>query len=282
MLLIHEVRKSYGPVEALRGVTLEVRPGEVLSLLGPNGAGKSTTIGIATGLLAPDSGRVEFEGGGNPRVGTVRNRLGVATQDLALYEDLTAVENLRFFGRLYRLPRAVIEARTTELLERFGLDARADDRVLTFSGGMKRRLNLAIALIHDPPLVLMDEPTAGVDPHSRTAILEYVRQLGAEGKAVVYSTHYMEEAQRISDRVAILDHGRCIATGTVEELIAAHGGVTRVRQELAGEVREVQSTDPLATLSEMLAQEQTLAVHIDRPDLEGVFLNLTGRSLRDR
>lgn len=282
MLRLHEVRKSYGSVEALRGVTLSVRPGEVLSLLGPNGAGKSTAIGIATGLMAPDAGRVEIAGVGDPRVGSVRAHLGVAPQDLALYEDLTALENLVFFGRLYRLERPVIEARSEELLEEFGLASRARDRVSTYSGGMKRRLNLAVALIHDPPLVLMDEPTAGVDPHSRSAILGYVRRLGEAGKAVVYSTHYMEEAQRISDRVAILDHGEVIATGSVEELIAAHGGMTRVRQELPGEVRAVQSDEPLATLSGMLADERTLAVHIDRPDLEGVFLNLTGRSLRDR
>ncbi|MFI4855644.1 MAG: ATP-binding cassette domain-containing protein, partial [Phycisphaerales bacterium JB065] len=172
--------------------------------------------------------------------------------------------------------------RSEELLEEFGLASRARDRVSTYSGGMKRRLNLAVALIHDPPLVLMDEPTAGVDPHSRSAILGYVQRLGEAGKAVVYSTHYMEEAQRISDRVAILDHGEVIASGSVEEIIKAHGGVTRVRQELPGEVRAVQSDEPLVTLSEMLADERTLAVHIDRPDLEGVFLNLTGRSLRDR
>ncbi|MFG0292418.1 MAG: ABC transporter ATP-binding protein [Phycisphaerales bacterium JB050] len=282
MLRLHEVRKSYGSVEALRGVTLAVRPGEVLSLLGPNGAGKSTTIGIATGLMAPDAGRVEIAGVGDPRLGAVRAHLGVAPQDLALYEDLTALENLRFFGRLYRLERSVIESRSEALLEEFGLASRARDRVSTYSGGMKRRLNLAVALIHDPPLVLMDEPTAGVDPHSRSAILGYVQRLGEAGKAVVYSTHYMEEAQRISDRVAILDHGEVIASGSVEEIIKAHGGVTRVRQELPGEVRAVQSDEPLVTLSEMLADERTLAVHIDRPDLEGVFLNLTGRSLRDR
>ena len=146
---------------------------------------------------------------------------------------------------------------------------------------MKRRLNLAVALIHDPDVVLLDEPTAGVDPQSRNAILELVRDLGTEGKAIVYSTHYMEDAQRISDRGAILDHGRVMATGSVDELITAHGGHTRVRRDSASGTDVIQTQEPLATLAEMLAETETLAIHVDRPDLEAVFLNLTGRSLRD-
>lgn len=281
MLQIRDIRKSYGTVEALRGVTLGCGRGEILALLGPNGAGKSTTVGIATGLLSPDSGSVELEGVGSPRTAAARRHLGVATQSIAVYEDMTASENLRFFGRMYRLPAGVLRDRAEMLLERVGLTQRANEPVQAFSGGMKRRLNLAIALIHDPELVLLDEPTAGVDPHSRNAILELVRELGDEGKAVVYSTHYMEEAQRISDRVAILDHGRVMATGSVDELISAHGGHTRVRRESPAGTDVVQTEDPLSTLAGMLAEPETLAIHVDRPDLEAVFLNLTGRSLRD-
>lgn len=281
MLTIRDVHKSYGDVEALRGVTLECARGEILALLGPNGAGKSTTVGVATGLLSPDSGSVELLGVGSPRLARVRRHLGVAPQSIAVYEDLSAAENLRFFGRMYRLPASVLRDREAMLLDRVGLTHRAGEPVQHYSGGMKRRLNLAIALIHDPEVVLLDEPTAGVDPQSRNAILELVRELGDEGKAVVYSTHYMEEAQRISDRVAILDHGRVMATGAVDELISAHGGETRVRRDSPAGCEVVQTKDPLPTLAGMLAEPETLAIHVDRPDLEAVFLNLTGRSLRD-
>ena len=281
MLRLDEIRKSYGQTQALRGVSFECRAGEVLALLGPNGAGKSTTIGIATGLLRPDAGTVEMLGFGSPMRRSVRARIGVATQSIALYEDLNATENLRFFGSMHRISKADLRVRSERLLERVGLDQRADQPVHTYSGGMKRRLNLAVALIHDPDLVLLDEPTAGVDPQSRNAILDLVRELGQSGKAVVYSTHYMDEAQRVSDRVAILDHGVVMAGGTVDQLIAAHGGQTRVRHETAHGQTAVQTDQPLAVLADMLASPDTLAIHVDRPDLEAVFLNLTGRSLRD-
>lgn len=281
MLRLDEIRKSYGQTQALRGVSFECRAGEVLALLGPNGAGKSTTIGIATGLLRPDAGTVELLGFGSPLRRRVRARIGVATQSIALYEDLNATENLRFFGSMHRISKADLRVRSERLLERVGLDQRADQPVHTYSGGMKRRLNLAVALIHDPDLVLLDEPTAGVDPQSRNAILDLVRELGQSGKAVVYSTHYMDEAQRVSDRVAILDHGVVMAGGTVDQLIAAHGGQTRVRHETAHGQTAVQTDQPLAVLADMLASPDTLAIHVDRPDLEAVFLNLTGRSLRD-
>jgi ABC-2 type transport system ATP-binding protein len=275
------VHKSYGSVPALKGVSLHCEPGEVFALLGPNGAGKSTTIGIATGVLRPDSGSVKLVGIGSPQEPSTRVHIGVATQSIALYDELNATENLRFFGRLYGLPRETIRQRSADLLERVGLDSRAADPVHSYSGGMKRRLNLAVALIHDPKLVLLDEPTAGVDPQSRNAILDLVTQLGDEGRTVIYSTHYMEEAQRVSDRVAILDHGSVIVTGTVDELIASHGGQTRVRRDSPTGQEATQTDEPLQTLATMLALPDTLAIHVDRPDLEAVFFNLTGRSLRD-
>jgi len=281
VLRLIDIQKSYGPTQALRGVSFECRAGEVLALLGPNGAGKSTTIGIATGLLRPDSGTVDLLGAGSPMQRKVRARIGVATQSIALYGELSARENLRFFGRMHSLSKQEILTSTEKLLERIGLDHRADEPVHMYSGGMKRRLNLAVALIHDPDILLLDEPTAGVDPQSRNAILDLVTELGRAGKAVVYSTHYMEEAQRVSDRVAILDHGLVRATGSVDHLIAEHGGQTRVRHETASGSHAVQTDEPLTVLADMLASADTIAIHLDRPDLEAVFLNLTGRSLRD-
>lgn len=281
MLRLENITKSYGNTQALRGISFDCRAGEVLALLGPNGAGKSTAIAIATGLLRADSGTIELGGTTGPIDRAARSRIGVAPQSIALYEDLSARENLRFFGRMACVEAASLAKRIEELLERTGLSDRADDPVLNFSGGMKRRLNLAAALVHDPDLVLLDEPTAGVDPHSRNAILQLVRDLGESGKAVLYSTHYMEEAQRISDRVVILDHGTVMACGTVDALVASHGGKTRVRHETASGSNAEQTDEPLATLARMLADTDTLAIHVDRPDLEAVFMNLTGRSLRD-
>jgi len=281
VLRLDNITKSYGNTQALRGVSFDCRAGEVMALLGPNGAGKSTAIAIATGLLRADSGTIELGGKPGPIDRHARSRIGVAPQSIAIYEDLSARENLRFFGRVGRVEASDIANRTEELLERIGLSERADEPVHSYSGGMKRRLNLAVALIHDPDLVLLDEPTAGVDPHSRNAILELVRDLGQSGKAVLYSTHYMEEAQRISDRVVILDHGVVMACGTVDALVTAHGGKTRVRHETTAGSHAEQTDEPLATLARMLADTDTLAVHVDRPDLEAVFMNLTGRSLRD-
>jgi ABC-2 type transport system ATP-binding protein len=279
--LVH-LRKSYGTLKAVDDLSLDIRRGEVFGLLGPNGAGKSTTIGMAVGLIAPDAGTVELEGVGAPTDPRVRAHLGVAPQALALYDDLSAEENLIFFGRLYSLPSARLRERTGAVLEMVGLTARKGDRVGGFSGGMKRRLNLAAALIHDPPMLLLDEPTAGVDPQSRNNILDLVRDLASQGRTIVYTTHYMEEAARLCDRVAILDKGRILALGTVHELVESHGGnsvVTVVSG--AGAEERIETADPLAEISRVLAGGGARGVRIDRPDLESVFLSLTGRSLRD-
>ena len=222
MLKVSDIRKSYGALRALDGVTLSVGRGEVLGLLGPNGAGKSTTIAVCTGLASPDSGSVTVGDAGSPRDHGVRRLLGLAPQQVALYGDLSARENLVFLARIHGVRDPV--RRADELLGMVGLLPRARDQVEAFSGGMQRRLNLAAALVHDPPLLLLDEPTVGVDPQSRGAILDTVRRLASEGRAVLYATHDMAEAERLCSRVAILDRGRVLECGSVDSLRAAHGG----------------------------------------------------------
>jgi ABC-2 type transport system ATP-binding protein len=281
MLRIADVRKSYGETVAVDGLTLEARPGEVLGLLGPNGAGKTTTIHMAVGLLRPDSGTVDVGGMGSPTSPAVRRRIGVAPQSLALYDSLTAEENLRVFGRVCGVREADLPGRIDRLLAWTGLASRRGDRVSAYSGGMKRRLNLAAARIHEPDLLLLDEPTAGVDPQSRAAILDAVRELRGEGRTIVYTTHYMDEAARVCDRVAIVDHGRLLALDTVDALISAHGGRSVVVVVTAEGESRVETEDPVRELSTALAQRAPLQVRVDRPDLESVFLRLTGRSLRD-
>ena len=245
MIRATDIRRSFGALRALDGATFEARPGEVLGLLGPNGAGKSTLIAICTGQLVPDAGSVDIMGLGSPLDPRVRRVIGIAPQQIALHDDLTARENLVFLGRIHGVREPA--RRADELLARVGLLPRARDRVKAFSGGMQRRLNLAAALVHDPQAVFLDEPTAGVDPQSRTAILDAVRDLAGHGRAVVYTTHYMEEAERICSRIAVIDHGRVLATGTAAELAAAHAPG---------------SSGASASL-------------------ESAFLALTGRSLRD-
>lgn len=282
MLTLENLHKSFGAIKAVDGVSLEVRAGEVFGLLGPNGAGKSTTIAMAVGLLTPDSGRVEIAGQGSPSCTAARAVLGVAPQALALYDDLTAEENLAFFGRLYGLSGKALRGRVDEVLEMVGLSPRRKDRAKTYSGGMKRRLNLAAALVHDPALILLDEPTAGVDPQSRNNILDLVRTLAGEGRTIIYTTHYMEEAQKLCSRVGIIDKGRLLGVGTVEELIAKHGGKAVVTIERDAGSERVESDDPMGVVANAAASGGALrGVRIDRPDLESVFLSMTGHRLRD-
>ncbi|HZW11012.1 MAG TPA: ABC transporter ATP-binding protein [Phycisphaerales bacterium] len=280
MIVLDSLRKSFGAITAVDDLSLSIEPGEVFGLLGPNGAGKSTTIAMTVGLLRPDSGSVRIDGG-DPIDPGVRARIGVAPQTLALYEDLSARENLMFFGSLYGLDRAARARRADELLDLVGLTDRARDRVGKYSGGMKRRINLACALVHDPVVVLLDEPTAGVDPQSRHAIFEIVRALQAEGRTIVYTTHYMEEAQKLCARVGVIDRGRLLALDAVDGLIRAHGGESVVRIERAAGEERTQTAEPVAVIQRALAAGDALGIHVERPDLETVFLNLTGRSLRD-
>jgi ABC-2 type transport system ATP-binding protein len=237
------LRKSFGDLRAVVGVSLTLEPGRVLGLLGPNGAGKTTTVSMLAGLVTPDAGDVLVDGhrlAGD--ADTTKRRLGLVPQELALYEELSARANLRFFGGLYGLAGPGLEAAVAAALDLVGLTDRARERVAGFSGGMKRRLNLAAGLLHDPEVLLLDEPTVGVDPQSRNAIFDNLETLKGRGRALLYTTHYMEEAERLADRIVIIDHGRVIADDTLEGLYRAHPG--------AG-------------------------------SLEKVFLALTGRTLRD-
>ena len=247
MLTARNLRKSFGSLVAVSDVSFSIEPGELLGLLGPNGAGKTTTVSMLTGLLAPDRGEVviagrRLDGDTDPS----KRRIGLVPQDLALYDELSARQNLRFFGALYGLSGAALDTAIRSALALVELADRARDRVRTFSGGMKRRLNLAAGLLHDPDILLLDEPTVGVDPQSRNAIFDNLETLKRRGKALLYTTHYMEEAERLADRIVVVDHGSVIADDTV-------GGLTS-RVAVAG--------GGAATL-------------------EAVFLSLTGRSLRD-
>jgi ABC-2 type transport system ATP-binding protein len=280
MLTFENVRKAYGTLVAVDELSLAVAHGEVLGLLGPNGAGKSTSVSLAVGLLSPDRGRVAIDGA-DPRSPAVRHKLGVAPQTLALYDLLSASENLRFFATMYGLSGGRLTDRVAWALDFVGLADRAQDRVASYSGGMKRRLNLAAALVHDPELILLDEPTVGVDPQSRNQIFENILALKRLGRTVIYTTHYIEEAERLCDRIAVIDRGRLLASGAVTDLVARYGGKpTLVVQTAHGEHRRATS-DPLRELNLLAASGPVRSFHMERATLEQVFLRLTGRSLRD-
>ncbi|MBI2687023.1 MAG: ABC transporter ATP-binding protein [Acidobacteria bacterium] len=306
MLSAKNLRKAFGQLQAVSDVSLEAAKGEVLGLLGPNGAGKTTTIGMLAGLVPPDAGEVRIAG--EPIVGDtseLKRKLGLVPQELALFEELTATANLDLFGALYGLSGAALARERARVFELVGLADRAKDRAGTFSGGMKRRLNLAAALMHDPDVILLDEPTVGVDPQSRNAIFDNLESLKAAGKTLLYTTHYMEEAARLCDRIAIMDHGKVIAYDDLSGLLKLAPVSRVVVVELAdfhrvdavlglAGVREAELTgnqlrlgierveDIPGLLTWLLSQGAAIDhVHTERPTLETVFLHLTGRSLRD-
>lgn len=284
MLLFDHVSKSFGDLRAVDDLSFELEAGEVFGLLGPNGAGKTTAINMAVGLLDPDEGVVRFAGetfDRDPREAENRQALGLAPQSIALYEEISSADNLRFFGRLHGLKGSDLEERVAACLDFADLTDVRKKTVSKYSGGMKRRLNLAVAIIHDPDLVLLDEPTVGVDPQSRNAIFDRVEQLRDDGKQIVYTTHYMEEAQRLCDRVAIMDRGRLMALDTVRALIEAHGGPGNLVVQTGDRESTHDTTDPLGTLAELQEREVVEHFQYRPPDLETVFLNLTGRALRD-
>lgn len=280
MIRIDSVRKQFGSIVALDDLSLEVQPGEVFGLLGPNGAGKSTTMALLTGLQIPDSGSVRVLDG-DPRDAERRRRIGLAPQSLALYEQLSGRENLEFFARLFGLRGTRLRQRVDAALDFVQLTDRQSDRAGTYSGGKQRRLNLAAAIVHEPELVLLDEPTAGVDPQSRNALFENVLALKATGRTVVYTTHYMEEVERLCDRVAIVDRGRVLAVDTVPGLLRQHGGTPVLVVERNGSSERIETETPLQTLNGLAASGAIDAFHVERPRLEQVFLHLTGRRLRD-
>jgi ABC-2 type transport system ATP-binding protein len=309
VLECHALHKRFGEVVAVRDVSFRVGEGETYGLLGPNGAGKTTSISMICGLLERDGGEVTVAGRAlTTRSVEAKAAIGYVPQELAIYPDLTARENLRFFAQLYGLAPADARARVDDVLGVIGLVERADDQAKTYSGGMQRRLNIGIGLLHHPRLLVLDEPTVGVDPQSRNAILESVERLSAEGMAVLYTTHYMEEAERLCDRIGIIDRGALQAEGTRAELVALVGEHDRVVIEASGGlepaaaalsaiagVRTATTADgslelivdgARTLLPELLrtATDAGAAVHgvgVDEPDLEAVFLHLTGRALRD-
>jgi ABC-2 type transport system ATP-binding protein len=309
VLCCSELRKRFGELTAVDGVGFEIAEGETYGLLGPNGAGKTTTISMLCGLLERDAGDVHVLGSPlTTRSIGLKREIGYVPQDIAIYPDLSARENLSFFGRLYGLSGSELTERIDHVLELIGLADRSNERSDQFSGGMKRRLNIGVGLLHGPRLLVLDEPTVGVDPQSRNAILESVENLGSEGLAVLYTTHYMEEAERLCDRIGIIDHGKIVAEGTRRQLVELVGERDRVKLSATGDlegairalgalprVKEADAGDDgldlivdgagevlvdiLRTVSD--ADVSISSVEVQEPNLEAVFLHLTGRAFRD-
>ena len=306
---VNNLKKSFGDFQAVQDANFKADSGEVLSLLGPNGAGKSTTISMLSGLLAPTEGDASIMGHSVTREPeAAKKSLGVVPQDIALYPDLSARENLVFWGKMYGLRGITLKQRVDEVLEVIGLADRQKDHVGKFSGGMKRRVNIGAALLHKPDVVIMDEPTVGIDPQSRRHILDNVKELNKQGMTVLYTTHYMEEAAELSNHIAIMDKGNVIAYGTHDELIRMVGEQTRIDITINAESEKVLSawraTDGVSRIDTLdgtvtvlvddsnrvlphLFEEASKAgvritsVDIQEPNLETVFLHLTGRALRD-
>ncbi|MEM7113175.1 MAG: ABC transporter ATP-binding protein [Chloroflexota bacterium] len=311
ILTANSLEKYFGNFQAVKGISFHIMPGEIFSLLGPNGAGKTTTISMLSSLLEPTAGYVEINGHRLPGAAMqAKELIGVVPQEIALYGALSARQNLLFWGRMYGMGGSQLKERVEAVLTQVDLVERANDRVDTYSGGMKRRINIAVGLLHKPKLLFMDEPTVGIDPQSRRRILDMVQELRAQGMAVLYTTHYMEEAEELSDRVGIMDHGELIALGTQKELtklvgqqetlrlhfgegqllngfgdkLAAIDGILQVTPTDENLVLSV--TDATAVLPHVItlannASIRVRSVDIAEPNLEGVFLHLTGRALRD-
>jgi ABC-2 type transport system ATP-binding protein len=309
MIRAEDLRKRYGDRTALDGVSFSVNAGEIVGLLGPNGAGKTTTLSILSGVIDPDSGRASIATHSlatEPRV--ARRSLGLVPQSLALYPTLTALENLMFWGRIQGMFARDALKRARELLEEVGLDDRADDEVEEFSGGMMRRLNIACGMIHSPAAIMLDEPTVGVDPQSRGRIFAVVERAAQAGGAILYSTHYMEEAERLCNRIVLIDHGNIVAQGTDRELIALAGteprieistkkklapgwsngidGVTELPWEVLDGFAAAATLHSLEQVPDVIRRasetgDEVIEFHVHRPNLQDAFLKLTGHALRD-
>ena len=309
MIEINGLVKRYGQRLAVDGVSFSVQPGEIFGLLGPNGVGKTTTLSMLSTLLAPDAGQVTIGGHDLVRESMlIKPLIGFVPQELALFPTLSAWDNLAFFGRIYRLGGSILKERISAVLDLVGLTERAQDAVKTFSGGMQRRLNIAVGLIHQPQILFLDEPTVGVDPQSRNFIFEHVENLKAGGMTILYTTHYMEEAERLCDRVAIMDQGRILSLDTTQALIELLGGgviyaglppaaldtlladiqaLSHVRLASHEEGRmKIETGDARLALLELIQlcgarQVPILSLEVLEPNLESVFLHLTGKRLRD-
>ena len=305
MLTLDHITKRYGSLTALDEVSLNIEPGEFFGLLGPNGAGKSTLMSLVAGLRAPDAGGITLDGialGNDDAAG--RLTLGFVPQHIALYLELSPEQNLRIFGQLYGLRGVELRTRIGEALEAVQLSDRRRDQVKTFSGGMQRRLNLAAALLHRPKLLLCDEPTVGVDPQSRNAIFEYLERLNREGLTIIYSTHYMEEATRLCSRIGVIDHGKILTLGTLDELLTQLPFEEEIRFPASGDtavlVPALATQGELTTLDGIhrfrpragaklsafysLTESRGLPARLftsQRPTLEALFLHLTGRTIRE-
>ncbi len=311
ILEVKDLKKNYGDFAAVKGITFDIKEGEIFSLLGPNGAGKTTTISMLSTLYTPTAGDASIGGHSiSKEPMAVKQIIGVVPQELAIYEDLTARENLIFWGQMYGLSGTSLNSRVDEVLEQIGLVDKAKNQVKTYSGGMKRRVNIGVGLLNKPRLLFMDEPTVGIDPQSRRAILDTVKDLNRQGMTVLYTTHYMEEAEELSNRVGIIDHGELIALGTQDELtrqvgqtdtLILHIGENEDTKALAQALKRLdgvleaiavdheisivtpRAEDVLATVIGA-ASERGIKIHsidIREPNLEAVFLHLTGRALRD-
>ena len=309
MLKVKNLYKNFGNIIAVDGINFEVKRGEVFGLLGPNGAGKSTTISIISTLIPPTKGEILFEGESifeNSK--NLRQKLGMVPQDIALYPTLTGYENLVFWGNLYGLKGAELKKRINEVADIIGLNGRLKDKVEKYSGGMKRRLNIGAALLHHPELLIMDEPTVGIDPQSRSHILDTVLKLSAQGMTIIYTTHYMEEAEELCTRICIMDEGKIIASGTKQELVELVNEKTQINIKLDnisdnmlqifkgipgvydatilddtvtlfGENGDILLAEIISKISEENSKIQS--IDIQKPNLEAVFLHLTGKALRD-
>ncbi|GKV57838.1 putative ABC transporter ATP-binding protein YfiL [Sporosarcina sp. NCCP-2222] len=310
MLTMTNVKKRFGEQEVVKGITLHVGKGEAFGLLGPNGAGKSTTISMICGLVPYDEGDIQVDGLSVSRSPyEIKKKIGVVPQDIALYPTLSALDNLVFWGKMYGLKGREAKARALEVLETVGLVERGKDRIETFSGGMKRRINIGAALLHRPELLIMDEPTVGIDPQSRHHILETVKRLNEQGMTIIYTSHYMEEVEFLCKRIAIMDHGQVIATGSTQELCKRLAGgnqllldVEEVRPAFVEKLKQLdgvekvmipeaseihlyikQDQDMMASIVSMAAKEavKLRQIKLKEADLETLFLQMTGRSLRD-
>lgn len=310
MLEVFKLSKSYKGKQAVDEINLYLDEGDAVGLLGPNGAGKSTTISMISTLIKPTSGDIKFHGKSTVEdPSALRKILGVVPQEIALYEELSAYENLKFFGKIYKVEKSLLEARIQDVLDLVGLKDRQRDIVKTFSGGMKRRVNIAAALLHQPKILILDEPTVGIDPQSRSHILEMVRLMNERlGTTVLYTSHYMEEVEQLCKRVYIMDHGKIIAAGTKEELISILSNENKIQIQLdrpsdafidaikgIKDIHHVEASEESISFitpkgSNILgrlvreaekAGTELINYQLDTPSLEDVFLHLTGRTLRD-